>query len=49
VPEAAGFEAVMAGARVRLDDDDDALLAEMTGVLDSLYVHFQRDPAQGRT
>jgi hypothetical protein len=47
VPEAAGFEAVMAGARVRLDDDDDALLAEMTGVLDSLYVHFQRDPAQG--
>jgi hypothetical protein len=48
VPEAAGFEAVMAGARARLDDDD-ALLAEMTGVLDSLYVHFQRDPAQGRT
>jgi hypothetical protein len=46
VPEAAGFEAVMAGARARLDDDD-ALLAEMTGVLDSLYVHFQRDPAQG--
>jgi len=49
VPEAAGFEAVMAGARTRLDDDDDALLAEMTGVLDSLYVHFQRDPAPGRT
>jgi hypothetical protein len=42
VPEAAGFEAVMTGARARLDDDD-ALLAEMTPVLDSLYVHFGRD------
>ncbi|WP_077037078.1 chromate resistance protein ChrB domain-containing protein [Pelomonas sp. KK5] len=41
VPEAAGFEAVMAGARERLDDDD-ALLAEMSAVLDSLYAHFQR-------
>ncbi|MBW8816611.1 MAG: chromate resistance protein, partial [Caulobacterales bacterium] len=48
VPEAAGFEAVMAGARARLDDDD-ALLVEMAGVLDSLYAHFQRDPAQGKT
>ena len=41
VPEAAGFEAVMAGARERLDDDD-ALLAEMSIVLDSLYTHFGR-------
>jgi hypothetical protein len=41
VPEAAGFEAVMAGARERLDDDD-ALLAEMTAVLDSLHAHFAR-------
>jgi hypothetical protein len=41
VPEAAGFEAVMGGARERLDDDD-ALLAEMSTVLDSLYAHFQR-------
>ncbi|HEY1392321.1 MAG TPA: chromate resistance protein ChrB domain-containing protein [Methylibium sp.] len=41
VPEAIGFEAVMAGARERLDDDD-ALLAEMTMVLDSLYAHFGR-------
>lgn len=41
VPEAVGFEAVMAGARERLDDDD-ALLAEMTAVLDSLYAHFAR-------
>ncbi len=42
VPEAKGFEAVMAGARERLSDDD-ALLAEMSTVLDSLYAHFQRE------
>ena len=42
VPEAKGFEAVMAGARERLSDDD-ALLAEMGTVLDSLYAHFQRE------
>jgi hypothetical protein len=48
VPEAAGFEAVMTGARERLADDD-ALLAEMSRVLDSLYTHFQRAPAQGKT
>ena len=41
VPEANGFEAVMAGARERLSDDD-ALLAEMSTVLDSLHAHFQR-------
>jgi hypothetical protein len=41
VPEAVGFEAVMAGARERLPDDD-ALLAEMSAVLDSLYSHFGR-------
>lgn len=41
VPEAVGFEAVMAGARERMTDDD-ALLAEMSNVLDSLYAHFQR-------
>ncbi|MDR7267510.1 hypothetical protein J2X20_000139 [Pelomonas saccharophila] len=44
VPEARGFEAVMSGARERLNDDD-ALLAEMSAVLDSLYAHFQRDTA----
>lgn len=44
VPEAKGFEAVMSGARERLSDDD-ALLAEMGTVLDSLYAHFQRDAA----
>jgi hypothetical protein len=44
VPEAKGFEAVMSGARERLTDDD-ALLAEMSTVLDSLYVHFLRETA----
>lgn len=39
VPEAHGFEAVLAGARKRLPDDD-ALLAEIGTVLDSLYAHF---------
>ncbi|MEF2250576.1 chromate resistance protein ChrB domain-containing protein [Ralstonia solanacearum] len=38
-PEAGGFEAILAGARKRLADDD-ALLAEIGGVLDSLYAHF---------
>jgi len=53
VAAAVGFEAVMAGARERLSDDD-ALLAEMSNVLDSLYAHFQRqaqrtpDPGSGR-
>jgi len=41
VPEASGFEAVLAGARERLPDDD-ALLAEIGAVLDSMYAHFQR-------
>ena len=39
VPEAIGFEAVMAGARERATDDDQ-LLDEMGRVLDSLYTHF---------
>ena len=39
VPEASGFEAMLAGARGRLKDDD-ALLAEIGRVLDSLYAHF---------
>ncbi|MPT37009.1 MAG: hypothetical protein E2603_00510 [Achromobacter sp.] len=38
-PEAAGFEAMLAGARKRLPDDD-ALLAEVGTVLDSLYAYF---------
>ena len=48
VPEAAGFEAVMTGARERFEDDD-ALLAEMSGVLDSLHAHFQRAATQRTT
>ena len=47
VPEAHGFEAMLAGARERLPDDD-ALLAETSTVLDSLYVHFSRDAARAR-
>ena len=43
--EGAGFEAVLAGARERLPDDD-TLLAEMGGVLDSLYAHFEREAAR---
>ncbi|KWW32470.1 hypothetical protein ACUXQ2_005574 [Cupriavidus metallidurans] len=39
VAEASGFEAILAGARERLSDDD-ALLAEVGYVLDSLYTHF---------
>jgi hypothetical protein len=39
VPEAAGFEALMSGARRRAKDDD-ALLAEMSGALDSLYAFY---------
>lgn len=42
VAEGAGFEAMLAGARERLPDDD-ALLAEIGGVLDSLYAHFERE------
>jgi hypothetical protein len=48
LPEAAGFEAVMTGARERLDDDD-ALLAEMSSVLDSLHAHFTRAAVRSKT
>lgn len=47
VPQAAGFEAVMAGARER-QPDDDALLAEMGNVLDSCYAQHRRAGA-GKT
>ena len=47
VAEASGFEAVLAGARERLADDD-ALLAEMSGTLDSLYAYFQHGATHGR-
>lgn len=43
VPEAAGFEAMLAGARQRMLDDDQ-LLGEIGVVLDSLYAHFSSNP-----
>ncbi len=36
---------MLAGARERLADDD-ALLAEMSGVLDSFYAHFGREASR---
>jgi hypothetical protein len=41
VPEASGFEAMLDGARQRIGDDD-ALLANISAVLDSLHVHFSQ-------
>ena len=46
VAEARGLEAVMAGARERIDDDD-LLLAEMSTVLDSLHAHFLAEARRG--
>jgi hypothetical protein len=43
VPEAIGFEAMLAGARQRAVDDNQ-LLAEIGVVLDSLYAHFSNNP-----
>lgn len=40
VPEAAGFASVMAGARVRHGEDDDALLRDMSITLDCLYAGY---------
>lgn len=40
VPDATGFASVMAGARSRHGDDDDALLKDMSVVLDSLYAAY---------
>jgi hypothetical protein len=40
--EGAGFEAILAGARTRLTDDD-ALFAEVSTTLDSLYAFFKSD------
>ncbi len=45
VPEARGFEAVLAGARERCPNDD-ALLDAMSMVLDSLYAHFESEAAR---
>lgn len=46
VPEAVGFEAVMAGTRQRAENDDQ-LLEQMGAVLDSLYVHFASNGKNG--
>lgn len=43
-PEALGFEAILSGARSRLPDDD-ALLAEIGAVLDSLHIHYRKKSA----
>ena len=48
VPEAIGFEAMLSGARERLGNDD-ALLAEISTVLDSLYAHFTRESTRTKT
>ena len=47
VPEAAGFEAILSGARERCTDDG-ALLDEMNGTLDNLYIAFSRAGATTR-
>ena len=44
VPEAAGFEAMLAGAREHASGDDQ-LLGTMSAVLDALYAHFSATPA----
>jgi hypothetical protein len=40
MPDAAGFASVMAGARARHGEDDDALLKDMSVVLDCLYASY---------
>jgi hypothetical protein len=40
--DATGFEAILSGARSRLNDDD-ALLREFSSVLDSLYIHYGKE------
>jgi hypothetical protein len=42
VPEAAGFAAILTGARAYCSDDDQ-LLTEMTPVLNALYTAFRQD------
>jgi hypothetical protein len=49
VPEASGFEAMLAGARERALDDDQ-LLADISSVLDSLHAYFslEASPSSSR-
>lgn len=46
VPEAAGVAAILTGARARLVDDD-AFLAEVSRVLDDLYLGYMQAPKTG--
>lgn len=43
VPEASGFEAVLAGVRQNAANDDQ-LLVEISRVLDAFYLHFSSEP-----
>jgi hypothetical protein len=45
IPEAAGFEAIMKGARAAHPDDDDALLRRVSIALDCLYDGYAQDEA----
>jgi len=45
VPEAAGFEAILTGARTSCADDDQVLMM-MTPVLDALYTAFSQETAR---
>jgi hypothetical protein len=47
VAEAAGFEAILTGARERLADDD-SLLGEISTVLDSFYANYQLGEQRGK-
>jgi len=44
VPDAAGFASVLTGARARHGENDDALLEDMSIVLDSLYAAYPETP-----
>lgn len=48
VAEAAGFEAMLAGIRQQVTDDDQ-LLREVSPILDALYAHFSSEPKQGQS
>ncbi|MGF6484124.1 hypothetical protein QFZ91_006351 [Paraburkholderia sp. JPY419] len=48
VPEAIGFEAIMAGSRERTADDDQ-LLTAISPVLDAMYTHFAASEKGGDT
>lgn len=45
--EGAGFEAILSGARARLENDDD-LLADISATLDSLYTFFKNIKKQSK-